>query len=423
MHVLSTEGRLTGPVEWETDRARFLGRGRGPEDALAVDGRPLSGTTGAVLDAVASLRVRVRLAPGAFVRLAFSTGVAASRAGAVALAERYRDATAAARAFALAFTHAQIELQHLGIGTREAQAYLALASRLIYPDPLFRASPEVLARAAGGQPALWRHGISGDMPILLLRVVEEDDLLARARGPQGARVLADEGAQRRPRDRERASDDLSRRDAGRARRPPRPRALASVARPARGVFLLRADVMQEGDRLLLAACARCPERRSGRARQSAGTAHGGGALAGSRRSPPRRPARNGGASGSRASGSTHLGPGGGTGRAAGAGALHPERPRRVHDQGREYVVVLEGDRETPLPWAHVLANPNFGTVVTASGSAFSSAENSRENRPTPFANDAVSDPTLGSHLPPRRGDGAVWARHPGPLRRDPAGGS
>src|ERR1019366_4227569 len=50
-------------VEWETDRMRFLGRGRGPDDPIALDGRALSGTTGAVLDPILSLRTRLRLAP------------------------------------------------------------------------------------------------------------------------------------------------------------------------------------------------------------------------------------------------------------------------------------------------------------------------------------------------------------------------
>ncbi len=77
VHVLSAEGGVHGAIEWETDRKRFLGRGRTPEDPVALDGRALSGTTGAVLDPVLSLRRRVRIAPGGQVRLAFATGVAA----------------------------------------------------------------------------------------------------------------------------------------------------------------------------------------------------------------------------------------------------------------------------------------------------------------------------------------------------------
>src|SRR6185503_11487520 len=97
IHALSVEGRLQGPVEWETDRARFLGRGREPDDPVALDGRPLSGTTGAVLDPIVSLRYRVRLAPGAFARMTFATGTAASRDAAVVLAGRYHNPSQAGR--------------------------------------------------------------------------------------------------------------------------------------------------------------------------------------------------------------------------------------------------------------------------------------------------------------------------------------
>ena len=75
----AVDGRLGGAVEWETDRERFIGRGRSPANPIALDGRALSGTTGAVLDPVAALRERVRLAPGAFVRVTFATGVAPDR--------------------------------------------------------------------------------------------------------------------------------------------------------------------------------------------------------------------------------------------------------------------------------------------------------------------------------------------------------
>ncbi|HUG53050.1 MAG TPA: glucoamylase family protein, partial [Vicinamibacteria bacterium] len=120
LHVLSLEGRPQGPVEWETDRARFLGRGRGPDAPQALDGRSLSGTTGAVLDPIASLRQRIRLAPGAHARLSFATGMALSHEAAAALAQKYRDPSATARTFALAFVHAQSGLRHLGITDEEA---------------------------------------------------------------------------------------------------------------------------------------------------------------------------------------------------------------------------------------------------------------------------------------------------------------
>ena len=87
------------------------------------------------------------------------------------------------------------------------------------------------------------------------------------------------------------------------------------------------------------------------------------------------------------------------------------------DEGRAYTIVLDGDQETPLPWVNVIANPGFGTVVSASGSAYTWAVNSRENRLTPFANDPVSDPT-GEVLYLRDDDtGDVWCPTPGPVPR------
>ena len=139
MHVISQEGRPQGPVEWETDRGRFLGRGRGPDDPQALDGRPLSGTTGALLDPMVSLRQRLRLAPGAVARLCFSTGVATSRETALALAQRYHDPSRRHAHLALAFAHAQSALRHLGITSDEALLFERLASRVLYADASLRA--------------------------------------------------------------------------------------------------------------------------------------------------------------------------------------------------------------------------------------------------------------------------------------------
>jgi cyclic beta-1,2-glucan synthetase len=174
LHVLSLEGRTQGPVEWETDRVRFLGRGRATDNPVALDGRTLSGTTGIVLEPIFSLRQRIRLPPGASVRLSFATGVASDRQTAEALAQKYRDPTATARAFALGFTQAQSGLRHLGISNDDALLFERLASRVLFTDGSLRAD------AGGsnglGQSALWPHGISGDLPLLLVRVIGSDDL-------------------------------------------------------------------------------------------------------------------------------------------------------------------------------------------------------------------------------------------------------
>src|SRR6185295_1996316 len=134
--------------------------------ALAFDGRGLSGTTGAVLDPIASLRDRVRLAPGGVVRMTFATGVAVDRRSALALARKYRDGSAAARAFSMAFTHVHITLQHLGLSDEEAILFDRLASRVFGADTSL-VSPSDLAANRYSQQNLWGKDISGDLPIVL----------------------------------------------------------------------------------------------------------------------------------------------------------------------------------------------------------------------------------------------------------------
>src|SRR6185503_1358913 len=176
-HVVVVEGETLGALEWETDRARFLGRGREVGRAAAVsEGGPLSNTTGAVLDPIVSLRRRVRVEPGTTVRVAFSTLIAPSREAAVDLADKYRDPATFARTATLAWTQAQVQLHHLGIGADEAHLFQSLAGRVLFSDRALRPPAAVLSRQSGGPAALWAHGISGDLPIVLVRIDEPEDL-------------------------------------------------------------------------------------------------------------------------------------------------------------------------------------------------------------------------------------------------------
>jgi cyclic beta-1,2-glucan synthetase len=403
VHVLSVDGRMQGPVEWETDRRRFLGRGRGPEDPLALDGRALSGTTGAVLDPIVSLRQRIRLAPGAFVRLSFATGVASSRESAFALAHKYHDPSAAARTFALAFTQTQSWLRYLGISSDEALLFERLASRVLYVDASLRAGPEVLARNTLGQPGLWPHGISGDLPILLLRVVEENDIPLvrhvlqaqeywRLKGLSADLVIVNEHPVSYLDEMHVLLTALL--DSG---------PWGSWKHRPGGVYLLRGDHMSEAERCLLASVARATlSGDRGELAHQLDRPYPEPAWRTEEPSPmptPRVPSAE-------------------PGMAIDVPALtFPNGMGGFADGGREYVIVLDGARETPLPWVNVIANPGFGTVVSASGSAHTWAENSRENRLTPCTNDPVADPT-GEALFLRDDDtGDVWSPTAGPMRR------
>ena len=132
----------------------------------------LSGTTGAVLDPIFSLRGRVTIGPDESTHLAFSTAFAESREQAVQLADQYRDPRVVQRTFEMAWAHSQVELRHLHVSGASVQLYQRLASAVLFPDASLRAPFDVLKSNRLGQRSLWRYGISGDDPIVLVRVTE-----------------------------------------------------------------------------------------------------------------------------------------------------------------------------------------------------------------------------------------------------------
>lgn len=400
-HVLAIPGAKQAQVEWETDRMRFLGRGRGPDQPQATDGRALSGTTGAVLDPILSLRTRLILAPGAAARASFTTGVADDEPSARACAEKYHDHGVVARAFALAFTQSHVLARHLGISAEQVQLAERLGSCVFFSDASLRADGRDLAKNTLGQEALWRFSVSGDLPIVLVRLSDPQDVqlarevltaheLWRLKGLRSDLVLLNEHEAGY---REELNDRLAQLvDAG---------PWGAWRDKPGGVFLLRGDDVSDAEQILLRAVATAVVcgGHGGLEEQLVGPPA-------EPTSPPRRayvdePPR---------------------GEPADPG---PEPPPLLHgnglggfsEDGREYVVVLDGDRETPLPWSNVLANVRFGSLVTTSGASHSWCENSRDNRLTPFANDPVTDATAEAIFLRDEDSGRLWGATPAPLRR------
>jgi cyclic beta-1,2-glucan synthetase len=409
VHVLSLEGRPQGPVEWETDRARFIGRGQDTDSPAALDGRALSGTTGIVLDPILSLRQRIRLVPGASVRLCFATGIASNRETAEALAQKYRNPSATSRTFALAFTHAQSGLRHLGISTDEALLFERLASRVLFADGSLRAGPETIASNGLGQAGLWSHGISGDLPVLLVRVIGDDDVALvrqilqaqeywRLKGLSADVVILNE-------DPSSYLDEIHAQLTALLDNGP----WRMWKHRSGGAYLLRGDLIGKEQRTLIEAVARAVlggDRGDLRAQLD--------------RPHPVQDTRRPAFAAAASSEST-----------ASPFANLPNAPLTMTltnglggftDEGRAYAIVLEGNQETPLPWANVISNAHFGTVITASGSAHTWSENSRENRLTSFANDPVVDPTAEALFIRDDDSGDAWSPTPGPMARRPTSG-
>ncbi|MCS7776897.1 hypothetical protein N0052_15715 [Pseudomonas aeruginosa] len=175
-HFAVVEGALTAPVEYESDRARFLGRGRTLRDVLADLRRPLSSSAGTVLDPVFSLRRRLRIAPGKMARVSFWIVVAETREALFDLIDKHHERSGFDRARTLAWTQAQVQLRDLDIAPGEAADFQRLAAPLLYADARYRAPPESIRHGSGPQSGLWPLGISGDLPILLLRLDDSDDV-------------------------------------------------------------------------------------------------------------------------------------------------------------------------------------------------------------------------------------------------------
>jgi cyclic beta-1,2-glucan synthetase len=374
-HLAVVEGEPVGEAEIETDRARFLGRGREVRTPMAVvDGLPLSDTAGAVLDPVFALRRRVRIPPGRSARVAFWAVVASSRSDVLDLVDKHRDTNAFERAATLAWTQAQVQLAHLGVGADEASLYQRLAGHALYADPSLRPSPDTLRRSAGAAPALWAQGISGDLPIVLVRIdaVEDIAIVRQAlRAHEYWRmkqlavdlVILNERGSSYIQDLQIALETQVRISQS------RPQVGADMARGS--VFVLRSDLISSETRGLLLSTARAvlAGRRGTLAEQLE-------RLEAEAVAPPPRRAPN---------------------REPGPGLAVPPQLEFFNGlggfaaDGREYVTVLGPGRWLPAPWINVIANAAFGFQAGVEGSGYTWSLGSRENQLTPWSNDPVTD--------------------------------
>jgi cyclic beta-1,2-glucan synthetase len=403
IHVVSGRGRLGGATEYETDRARFIGRGGSVDRPIVLHGRGrLSNTTGPVLDPIVSLRQAVRIPPGGTARIAFTTGFADNEAVARQLIEKYHDRRAVARALALASTHSQIELRHLGLAIDETLRFQRLAGRLMYGDPRLRSAAAVRTNTRG-QAELWKYGISGDLPILLVRMEDAGevalfrDLLKaheylRLKGLTFDLVVLNEHASSYLQELQHTLLQMV--ESGPEQ--------SWVDRPG-GIFLRRADLMPAEDRTLLEAAARVVMDGSD----------------GNLREQLRRPQIPYGPEPGRIAGMVH--------RAArresiASGTSIPPQLELFNglggfaDEGREYVigVDLEAGHLPLSPWCNVVAHPTFGFVASECSPGYTWSRNSHENRLTPWRNDAVSDPPGEAVFLRDEETGRFWSATPLP---------
>lgn len=406
LHVLATSSETISGIQFETDRARFLGRGHSTADPVSVmEDRPLSNTVGAVLDPIFSLRCRLRLPPNATTQVVFTTGVAESHEQVLALAEKYRDANIFERESRLAWTRAQVEMTHLHIDPDEAHLFQRLAGRILYDDPSLRPRPHVLALNRLTQSGLWPQGVSGDLPIVILRLDRDEDVALARQLLRAHQYLRSKGLQfdlvilnDHPSDYLQSLQDslqMAVRTSG---------AHNLLDQPG-GIFVRRSDMMSEEERILFHSVARVVivSERGSLEDQLV-----------------RRPIE------------TNL-PAPFQPRTA--SQTYPEAALDIPKLsffnglggfahgGRQYVVVLGEGQWAPAPWSNVIANSgsadsnsDFGFLITEAGGGCTWSANSHENRLTPWSNDAVTDPPAEAVYIRDEDSGTVWTPTPLPIR-------
>lgn len=398
-HISVIEGEEAAPIQIETDRAKFLGRGRSIATAEMTN-QPLSGTIGTVLDPIFSIRRSVRVPAGGTTRVTFWTLVADTPEDLLDMVDRHRDPSAFARAATLAWTQAQVQLRHLGITHADAADFQALGGMVMRNDTRLRATPAQIVAGAAPQSALWALGISGDLPIVLLQIDDAEDIevlhqAIRAHEYWQMRQHAVDLVVLNDRMSSYVQDlQIAIEGAVRSARS-RPQA-AGIHAPAKGtIHALRTDLLPPGARELLFSVARAilVASRGNLADQLARLSH-----------PPRAEA---------------LSP-----PLAETTAPVPDLPKLeffngiggFDRDGREYVIILQDGKTTPAPWINVVANPTFGFQVSADGSGHVWSENSRENQITPWSNDPVTDPSGETIYLQDLETGQIWTPTALPIR-------
>ncbi|MFA5666754.1 MAG: glucoamylase family protein [Candidatus Cloacimonadaceae bacterium] len=405
-HLMSAQGAKVNEVSYETDRSKFIGRGNTVIDPIALrtdplgDSTALSDSEGSVLDPIVSIRYQITLEPEQAATINIVTGVGNTRKQVMNLIAKYQDWRLTTRVFDLAWTHNQVLLRQFNISESDAQLYGRLASSIIYANASLRANPSILIKNRRGQSGLWGYAISGDLPIVLLRIEDPDNIELARQMVQAHSYWRLKGLivdlviwnEDHAGYRQILNDQLM----GLISSSIEPK----ITDQPGGIFIRPIDQISEEDRILIQSVARViiSDASGSLSEQIDG-----------RRLPE-----------------IEIPP------------LAPSRSKRLKsmpvtamprfdllffnglggftEDGREYVITTTDDQRTPAPWVNILANPNFGTVVSESGLSYTWAENAHQFRLTPWNNDPVSDNRGEAFYLRDEERGNYWSPTPLPCR-------
>lgn len=373
-HLMHVYGSDVEAVSYETDRMQFIGRGKTLQHPQAMEDDVLSGREGAVLDPVMSIRYRIHIKPNQTATIDLVYGIAHTKEACENMVYKYQDRFLKNRAFELSWTHSQVLLRQINATEADAQLYNRLAASVIYSNQNLRADAAVIQNNYRGQSGLWSHSVSGDLPIVLLHVYEQETIDLVKQMVQAHAYWRVKGL----------SVDLViwNEDHGSYRQLLHEQILGLITGETSGqvqqrpgnIYVKSADQLSSEDRLLFESVARIIVSNNK-----------GNLLEQVTRQVSEKPL---------------------------AALLEPKTISRQAEQpavalpdnllffngtggfaqnGKEYKIIVDKNKTTPAPWVNVIANPLFGSVVSENGSAYTWAVNAHEYRITPWSNDPVSD--------------------------------
>jgi cyclic beta-1,2-glucan synthetase len=323
-----------------------------------------------VLDPIVAIRFRITFEPEETISLNLVTGVAETKEICQGLINKYQDNKSHKdRVFEMAWSHSQVVLRQINAPEADAQLYGRLAGSVLFANDTFRADPGILINNHRQQSGLWGYAISGDLPIVLLIVESQENIqlvrqMIQAHAYWGLKGLVTELVIWNE------THDGYRQDFQNEVQSLIP---AELNGTKGGIFLRTSDQISSEDRILFKSVARVI------------IADSGGTLA----DHVNKTAFVKAAIPFIDKSQTHP--------LSLAAIPQPEDLIFFNDlggfspDGKEYVIITDNNKKTPAPWVNVIANPNFGTVISESGSAYSWTENAHELRLTSWSNDPVSD--------------------------------
>jgi len=400
LHLMAVHGNSIVDATYETDRSKFIGRTNTLQDPAALQsGADLTNTEGPVIDPSVSIRCRVELEPDKSATIDFVTGICPDRENAQKIMEKYRDRNLADRVFDLAWTHGQVALHQIDATEVDAQLYGRMASAIVYANPAWRASASILRQNHRGQSDLWGFNISGDLPIVLVRIEDQKNIsliyrMVQAHSYWKMKGLAvdlliwnEDASVYRDEMSEMINGLISANAGGPSDQPG-------------GIFLRRTDQLSEEDKTLMQTVARIilTDRGGTLAEQISHVTQPKAAR------PLLVPVKKN-ASKDKTD-------------------IFEKRTDLVYDNGlggftpdgREYVITTGEGSTTPAPWVNVLANRDFGTVTSESGSAYTWSENAHEFRLTPWKNDPATDQSGEALYIRDEETGQFWSPTPLPAK-------